>query len=71
MDTITREFLLQAGFTEDFSNGILIYSRDGFSILNNGIAWFPCNILSGEVIIGNICLSTMEDIERYINESKN
>lgn len=30
MDTITREFLLQAGFTEDFSNGILIYSRDGF-----------------------------------------
>ena len=48
-----------------------IYTRDGYSFIKNNVGWCPCKILSGEVKIGNIYLDTMEDIEKYIIETKN
>lgn len=71
MNTITREKLLKAGFDEKFVDSSTIYTRKGFSILHNGIAWYPCTILSEEVKIGNVYLETMEEIEKFIIENKN
>lgn len=67
---ITEEKLIKAGFTKEVKEGVIIYSREGFSFLNNGIAWHPCSILSGDIKIGNIYVETMEDVERFIIESK-
>ena len=71
MHTITREKLLRAGFTVCVMNEGNIYTRDGYSFIHNNVGWCPCNTLLGEVKIGNIRLDTMEDIERYIIETKN
>ena len=71
MNTITRDKLLKAGFTVRVINGVNVYTRDGYSFIHNNVGWCPCKILLGEVKIGNIRLDTMEDIERYIIETKN
>lgn len=71
MNTITRDKLLKAGFTVIVMKEGDIYTRDGYSFIKNNVGWCPCKILSGEVKIGNIYLDTMEDIEKYIIETKN
>lgn len=71
MNSITREKLLKAGFTVHVMNEGNVYTRDGYSLIHNNAGWCPCIILSGEVKIGKICLDTMEDIEKYIIETKN
>lgn len=69
MNAITREKLLKAGFTESIMNGFKIYTRDGFSILHNNIAWCPCNTDFGKVTIQKLYLNTMEQIEHLILQS--
>lgn len=71
MNTITIEKLLKTGFTVHVMNEGNVYTRDGYSLTHNNVGWCPCTILSGEVKIGKICLDTMEDIEKYIIETKN
>lgn len=71
MNTITREKLLKAGFSEEIINGNIIYTRKGFSIFHNEFAWCPCIMMAGEMKIGNVYLDTMEELERFINETNN
>lgn len=71
MNSITREKLLKAGFTVHVMNEGNVYTRDGYSLIHNNTGWCPCIILSGEVKIGKICLYTMEEIEKFIIETKN
>ena len=72
MNTITKEKLLRAGFTVRVINGVNVYTRDGYSFIhNNVVGWCPCTIFSGEVKIGKVRVDSMEDIEKYIIETKN
>lgn len=71
MNTITREKLLKAGFIEEIKNGYRIYTCKGHYILHNGFGWCPCNMIAGEMKIGNIYLNTMEELEKIINDTKN
>ena len=71
MNTITREKLLKAGFSEEIMSGNIIYTRKGYSILHNGFVWCPCNMVAGEMKMGNVRLDTMEELERFINETNN
>ena len=69
MNTLTRETLLKAGFSEEIMNGNIIYTRKGYSILHNEFAWCPCIMIAGEMKIGNVHLYTMEELERFINDN--
>lgn len=68
---ITSEKLINAGFKMSIVNEENVYTRDGYSFVHNGVKWCPCNLDFGIVAISNVCLETMEELERFIIETKN
>jgi hypothetical protein len=68
---ITENNLINAGFSREVINGSIVFTRQGFSILRNDLGWCPCTMLFGQPFIGDIYLSTMEELERFIVESIN
>ena len=67
---ITVERLRNAGFYKSFKNGIPVYTRNGFNIIQTEGRWCPCTFLGGEVKIGELYLDTMQDLEMLIAETQ-
>ena len=67
---ITRKKLIDMGFTITTVNSKEFFHYEGFTFtFINGLL-SPCNNMSGEYVIGHISLKTMNNLYRFMEESK-
>ena len=67
---ITREKLLESGFTETSEKGLTFFTRDNYTIVCINGLWCPCVPDFRERLIGNTYITQMSELEKLINQTQ-
>ncbi len=67
---ITREKLLESGFTETREKGLTFFTRDNYTIVCINGLWCLCVPEFRERLIGNTYITQMSELEELINQTQ-
>ena len=65
---ITRENLINEGFTEKKCQNLSFYTKGKFGIVYNFDMWLPCNCETGIPLNNRTYASTMEEVQKCLKE---